>query len=155
VNVVNLTLTVAVVSGAYLAWIYIPLWLDDLDVREALAAGVGQLTSENLGMTEDAIQKGVAARLAHVGYHWEDQVQVPGLGVEPDDVQVERSKDSRVRVLFSKKRLATTRPASERRGVPARSPRVWSRARPKSISMSCRDIPSVVSRLRGENGFTA
>jgi len=95
VNVVNLTLTVAVVSGAYLAWIYIPLWLDDLDVREALAAGVGQLTSENLGMTEDAIQKGVAARLAHVGYHWEDQVQVPGLGVEPDDVQVERSKDGR------------------------------------------------------------
>lgn len=94
-NLVNFTLTVTVVSGAYLAWIYVPLWLDDLDVREALAAGVGQLTSENQGMTEDAIQKGVAARLAHVGYHWEDGVQAPGLGLEPDDVQVERSQDKR------------------------------------------------------------
>ncbi len=66
-----------------------------------------------------------------------------------------RSNDSRVRVLFSKKRLATTRPASERSGVPARRPRVWRRARPKSSSMSWRDMPSVVSRLRGENGFMA
>jgi hypothetical protein len=99
VNLVNLTLTVTVVSGAYLGWLYIPLWLDDLDVREALAAGVGQLTSENLGMTEAAIQQNVAARLARVGYHWEEQdgkqVQVPGIGLEPDDVQIERAADGR------------------------------------------------------------
>jgi len=99
VNLVNLTLLVAVVAGAYLAWVYIPLWLDDLDVREALAAGVGQLTSENLGMTEAAIQKVVANRLAHVGYHWEEQdgrqVQVPGLGIEADDVQIERGADGK------------------------------------------------------------
>jgi hypothetical protein len=99
VNVVNLTLTVAVVSGTYLGWIYIPLWLDDLDVRETLAAGAGQLTSESLGMTEATIQKTAAARLAQVGYHWEEQdgkqVQVPGLGIEPDDIQVERSRDGR------------------------------------------------------------
>jgi hypothetical protein len=99
VNLVSLTLTVAVVAGAYLAWIYIPLWLDDLDVREALAAGVGQLTSENQGMTEAAIQKTVASRLAQVGYHWEEQdgrqVQVPGLGIEAEDVQIERGRDGR------------------------------------------------------------
>jgi len=99
VNLVSLTLTVAFVSAVYLAWIYIPLWLDDLDVREALAAGVGQLTSENQGMTEAAIQKAVASRLSRVGYHWEEQdgrqVQVPGLGIEADDVQVERGADGR------------------------------------------------------------
>ena len=98
-NLVNLTLLVAVVAGAYLAWLYIPLWLDDLDVREALAAGVGQLTSENLGMTEAAIQKTVANRLARVGYHWEEQdgrqAQVPGLGIEADDVQIERGADGK------------------------------------------------------------
>ena len=98
-NLVSLTLLVAVVAGAYLAWLYIPLWLDDLDVREALAAGVGQLTSESLGMTEAAIQKTVANRLAHVGYHWEEQdgrqVQVPGLGIEADDVQIERGADGK------------------------------------------------------------
>jgi len=99
VNLVSLTLLVAVVAGAYLAWVYIPLWLDDLDVREALAAGVGQLTSENLGMTEAAIQKTVANRLARVGYHWEEQdgrqVQVPGLGIEAEDVQIERGADGK------------------------------------------------------------
>ena len=98
-NLVSLTLLVAVVAGAYLAWLYIPLWLDDLDVREALAAGVGQLTSENLGMTEAAIQKTVANRLARVGYHWEEQdgrqVQVPGLGIEAEDVQIERGADGK------------------------------------------------------------
>ena len=98
-NLVSLTLTVALLSGAYLAWIYVPLWLDDLDVREALAAGVGQLTSENAGMDAAAIQRMVALRLSSVGYHWEEregrQVQVPGLGLEPKDVQVERAPDGR------------------------------------------------------------
>jgi hypothetical protein len=99
VNLVNLTLTVTVVSGAYLGWLWIPLWLDDLDVREALAAGAGQLTSENLGVDPAAIQKNVVTRLAQVGYHWEEQdgkqVQVPGIGLEPDDVQIERAADGR------------------------------------------------------------
>ncbi len=99
VNLVSLTLTVAVLSGAYLAWIYVPLWLDDLDVREALAAGVGQLTSENSGMDAAAIQKLVALRLAKVGYHWEEQegrqVQVPGLGLEAKDVEIQRGADGR------------------------------------------------------------
>jgi hypothetical protein len=99
VNVVNLTLTVALVSGAYLGWMYIPLWLDDLDVREALAAGVGQLTNDNSGKDGPAVQAMVSSRLANVGTHWEErdgaQVELPGLGIDPDDVQVERSKDGR------------------------------------------------------------
>ena len=114
VNLVNLTLTITVVSGAYLAWIYVPLWLDDLDVREALAAGVGQLTSENLGMTEAAIQKTVANRLAQVGYHWEEQdgrqVQVPGLGVEPDDVQIERPDERSGRLTVDYARTVKLKP---------------------------------------------
>jgi hypothetical protein len=99
VNLVNLTLTAALLSGAYLAWLWVPLWLDDLDVREALAAGLGQLTAESTALDAPAVQKMVALRLAKVGYHWEEQggrqVPVPGLGVEPQDVQIERGKDGR------------------------------------------------------------
>jgi len=99
VNLVNLTLLVAVVSGSYLAWIYIPLWLDDLDVREALAAGAGQLTAENTALDAAGVQNLVAQRLSRVGSHWEEQdgkqVEVPGLGLEPDDVQVERAADGK------------------------------------------------------------
>jgi hypothetical protein len=50
-------------------------------------------------MTEAAIQKTVALKLAQVGYHWEEQdgkqVQVPGLGLEPEDVQIERGPDGK------------------------------------------------------------
>jgi len=99
VNLVNLTLLVAVVSGSYLAWIYIPLWLDDLDVREALAAGAGQLTAENTALDAAGVQNLVAQRLSRVGSHWEEQdgkqVEVPGLGLEPDDVQIERAADGK------------------------------------------------------------
>ncbi|HET9155204.1 MAG TPA: hypothetical protein VFN91_00975, partial [Myxococcaceae bacterium] len=48
---------------------------------------------------EAAVRKIVAAKLARVGYHWEEQdgkqVQVPGLGVEGEDVQIEREADGR------------------------------------------------------------
>ena len=98
-NLVSLTLTVAFVSAVYVAWIYVPLWLDDLDVREALASGGSQLMSETAGMSGPAVQKMVANRLSTVGYHWEEQdgrqVQVPGLGVAADDVQVERAPDGK------------------------------------------------------------
>jgi hypothetical protein len=94
VNLVSLTLLVAAVSGGYLAWIWIPLWLDDLDVREALAAGVGQLGAENSSLDAAGIQAMVANRLTTVGTHWEErdgqQVEVPGLLVDPDDVHIER-----------------------------------------------------------------
>lgn len=99
VNLVNLTLTVSVLSGGYLAWIYIPLWLDDLDVREAVAAGAGQLSEENTSLDAAGIQKMVALRLTKVGTHWEEQdgkqVEVPGLGLDAEDVQVERSADGK------------------------------------------------------------
>ena len=107
VNLVSLTLLVAAVSGGYLAWLWVPLWLDDLDVREALAAGVGQLGAENSGLDAAAIQKLVANRLTRVGTHWEEhdgqQVEVPGLGLDPEDVHVEREgKNGRLSVDYAR-----------------------------------------------------
>jgi hypothetical protein len=99
VNLVSLFLLAAVVSAAYLGWLWIPLWLDDLDVREALAAGAGQLVSENTALDVPGIQRMVAVKLDRVGTHWEErdgqQVEVPGLGIEAGDVQVQRGADGR------------------------------------------------------------
>ena len=92
-NLVNLTLTVAFVSGAYLAWIYVPLWMDDLDVKQAVAAGLGQLTSA-LGAEPERVRGEMVRRFSTVGTHWEErdgrQVEVPGLGLGPRDIQIER-----------------------------------------------------------------
>ena len=114
-NLVSLTLLAAAVSGAYLAWLCVPLWLDDLDVREALAAGAGQLVSENTALDAPMIQKMVAARLAGVGNHWEErdgkQVEMPGLGVDPADVQIERAADGKTgRVTLDYTRTVKLRP---------------------------------------------
>jgi len=91
VNLVNLTLFAAHVSGVYLLWIWVPLWLDDLDVREALAAAVGQLGDP---AHDDRVRLLAAGRLATVGTHWEErdgkQVEVQGLEVHPEDIQIER-----------------------------------------------------------------
>ncbi|HSP20555.1 MAG TPA: hypothetical protein VLQ79_13620 [Myxococcaceae bacterium] len=115
VNLVSLTLLAAAVTGAYLGWIYIPLWLDDLDVREALAAGAGQLVSENTSLDAPMIQKMVATRLSRVGTHWEEQegkqLEVPGLGVEPADVELERAPDGKTgRVSLDYARTVKLRP---------------------------------------------
>lgn len=97
-NVVKLTLFVVLVGGAYLGRIVVPLWLDDFDVREAVAAGLGQMAAENAAL-DAGVQKMVAGRLAKVGTHWEEQdgqqVEVPGLGLDPAEVVVERNADGR------------------------------------------------------------
>ena len=68
-----------------------PLWLDDLDVREALAAGTGQLTSREPGddRVDDPEERRRQARpgwLPLGGAGRDELVQVPGLGLEADDV---------------------------------------------------------------------
>ncbi len=116
VNLVSLTLLVAAVSGAYLAWIYVPLWLDDLDVRETLAAAAGQLVdTAAISPDQNNIRQIVAGKLKKVGTHWEDQdgknVELPGLGVAPEDVQIEASPDGRsARVTLDYARTVKLRP---------------------------------------------
>ena len=103
-NLFNLTLFVAAVSVGYVAWLWVPLWLDDLDVREAMAVAVSQL-GEN--QANDQVQARAAGRLEKVGFHFEErdgaQVEVPGLGVQPDDVQIERDgRKARVSLDYSR-----------------------------------------------------
>lgn len=98
-NLVSLTLTVAFLSGAYLAWLYVPLWLDNLDVKQAVSGGLGQLTSE-LGAEPEKVRAEVLRRLSTIGTHWVErdgrQVEVPGLGLDARDVQIEREGDTKV-----------------------------------------------------------
>jgi hypothetical protein len=95
VNLVNLTLLLLVAGGTYTGWIFVPLWLDDLDVREAVAVGFGQLAVEP---TDQRIRDLVMAKLRNVGTHWEEhdgkQVELPGLGLNLEDIQVERNLPS-------------------------------------------------------------
>ena len=94
-NLVHLTLLVAAVTVGYLGWLWVPLWLDDLDVHEAVAVAISQLGE---GQSEERVRTMVAGRLGKVGFHFEEQngaqVEVPGLGVDPGDLQIERHERS-------------------------------------------------------------
>ncbi|MGZ6079969.1 MAG: hypothetical protein ACXWK4_04080, partial [Myxococcaceae bacterium] len=97
------------------AWLYVPLWLDDLDVREALAAGAGQLVAESTSLDIPGVQKMVSLRLSRVGTHWEEQdgkqVEVPGLGIEPGDVQLDKAPDGKTgRLTLDYARTVKLRP---------------------------------------------
>jgi hypothetical protein len=112
VNLVNLTLLLLVVGGAYTGWILVPLWLDDLDVREAVAVGFGQLAVEP---TDQRVRELVMAKLRNVGTHWEEQdgkqVELPGLGISPEDIQVERNREANTgRVAIDYTRMVKLRP---------------------------------------------
>jgi len=91
VNLVNLTLLLLVGGATYAGWLLIPLWLDDLDVREAVSAGWGQLSYEP---SDQRIRDSVLVKLRTVGTHWAEQdgkqVELQGLGITAPDIQVER-----------------------------------------------------------------
>jgi hypothetical protein len=112
VNLVNLTLLLLLLGGGYAAYLFIPLWLDDLDMREAVAAAFGQ-TSTN--PDDNYIRAVVLQRARSVGTHWEEQdgkqVELPGLGVEPGDVVIERKAEGgQVRVAVDYTRTVRLRP---------------------------------------------
>jgi hypothetical protein len=106
VNLVNLTLLLLLLGGGYAAYLFIPLWLDDLDMREAVAAAFGQMSTNP---DDNYIRSVVLQRARSVGTHWEEQdgkqVELPGLGVEPGDVLIERKGEGgevRVRVDYTR-----------------------------------------------------
>jgi hypothetical protein len=122
VNLVNFTLTVALVSVAYLGWIWVPLWLDNLDVKEALAAGVGQLAAD-VPYPPETVRAQAVAKLKRVGTHYQDtdgqQVEVPGLGVGPDDLQIDRDPDGRtIRLSVDYTRVVKLKPFDRYWAIP-------------------------------------
>lgn len=101
----NLTLLLLLLGGGYAAYLFIPLWLDDLDMREAVAAAFAQASTNS----DNDIRSVVLQRARSVGTHWEEQdgkqVELPGLGVEPGDVLIERKGEGgevRVRVDYTR-----------------------------------------------------
>ena len=90
-NLVNLTLLLLVGGASYAGWLFIPLWLDDLDVREAVSAAWGQLAYDS---GDERIRDALLLKLHNLGSHYEEQdgkqVEVPGLALTAQDIQIER-----------------------------------------------------------------
>ena len=95
-NLVSLFLLLGVAAVVYLGWIFVPPWLDSLDVREATSAAFNRMGSD----PEDGrVRTFLLGRLNSIGTHWEMQqgvkTEVPGLGLREDDIRLERDRDNR------------------------------------------------------------
>jgi hypothetical protein len=92
VNVVTLLFLAAIVGGGYFAFTHGPVYIDNLEVREAVAAAYNQAPRS----TDDQVRAGIRERVRKMGTHMErDQFgverEVPGLGLRDDQIVIERN----------------------------------------------------------------
>ncbi len=106
VNLVTLFLLLALVAAGYAAWLLVPLYLDNLDMREAVTATFNRMGAD----PEDArIRNYLVGRAKGIGTHWEthsgERVEKPGLGLTEEDVVIERdpaAQTGRVQVDYQR-----------------------------------------------------
>lgn len=88
----GLVLLTLVAGGIYLGVMFVPLYVDNLDVKEAVAAAFNRSpTSDDSSLVNLIIE-----RTSQMGTHWEtdqfdNDILVPGLGLTADNITIERS----------------------------------------------------------------
>jgi hypothetical protein len=91
VSVVSLVLLLGVAAGVYAAWIFVPPYFDNLDVREATSAAFIHMAVDQ---ENDRIRIYLLDRLKRIGTHWESEgdtlVEKRGLGLTDSDILIER-----------------------------------------------------------------
>lgn len=88
----GLVLLTLVAGGIYLGVMLVPLYVDNLDVKEAVAAAFNRSPTSD----DDSLVRLIIERTSQMGTHWEtdkfDQdILVPGLGLTADNITIERS----------------------------------------------------------------
>jgi hypothetical protein len=94
VSLGTLVLLLLLGGAVYFAALYVPLWVDSLDVREAVAAA-HNLAGQN--RNDAVLRNEIRHRTAQMGTHEEtdsfgDTVTVPGLGLTDEQILIERNE---------------------------------------------------------------
>ena len=78
-------------AAGYAGWLFIPVYFDNLDMREAVTAAFNRMATDP---DNDRIRSYLLARANSIGTHWENQgsvrVEKPGLGLTAADLIIER-----------------------------------------------------------------
>ena len=90
VSLFTLVLLLGLAAGGYLAWMFVPVYLDNLDVREASTAAFNRMVADP---DMDRVRAYLLDRSKRIGTHWEGEgglrVEKPGLGLTDADIVVE------------------------------------------------------------------
>jgi hypothetical protein len=91
VSLVSLFLLLVLVAAGYAGWTYIPLYMDNLEMREAMTAAFNRMGSDP---DDERIRIYLLGRASKIGTHWEREngvrVEKPGLGLTAADLIIER-----------------------------------------------------------------
>ncbi|MBF5043979.1 hypothetical protein FGE12_16385 [Aggregicoccus sp. 17bor-14] len=111
----TLVLLLLLGGAVYAASLYVPLWVDSLDVKEAVAAAHA-LSGQN---TNDALLRNeIRNRTTHMGTHvesdgWGGTRTAPGLGLTDDQILIDRDPvTGSVRIEVSWDRPVTLKPTA-------------------------------------------
>ncbi|MCY1078640.1 hypothetical protein [Archangium lansingense] len=111
----GLVLLTLIVGGIYVGVMVVPFYVDNLDVKEAVAAAHNRAAQ---GAPDDSLRNTIIERTSDLGTHWErDQfdrdILVPGLGLTPEQISIERSDvTGKVRIEVEYSRRVRFKPTS-------------------------------------------
>jgi hypothetical protein len=113
VSLGTLVLLLLLGGAVYVAALYVPLWVDSLDVREAVAAA-HNLSGHNLN--DAVLRNEIRKRTSEMGTHeetdtWGNTRTVPGLGLDDEQILIERDEvTGSVRIEVEWERVVTLKP---------------------------------------------
>ena len=113
VSLGTLVLLLLLGGAVYVGALYLPLWVDSLDVKEAVAAA-HNLAGRNLN--DALLRNEIRTRTAQMGTHeeqdtWGNVRSVPGLGLTDEQILIERNPvTGSVRIEVEWDRVVTLRP---------------------------------------------
>jgi hypothetical protein len=116
----GLVLLSLVAGGIYLAVMFVPFYVDNLDVKEAVAAAHNQAAQS---ATDSMLRNTIIERTSQMGTHWErdqfDQdILVPGLGLTDENILIERSDvTGKIRIQVDYTRRVRLKPTKNVRTV--------------------------------------
>ena len=91
VSLVTLVLLLLLAAAGYAGWLVIPLYLDNLDMREAVTAAFNRMGADP---DDTRIKVYLLSRANRIGTHWEthggQREEKPGLDLTDDDLVIER-----------------------------------------------------------------
>jgi hypothetical protein len=91
VSLFSIVLLLGLAAGGYCLWVFAPVYLDNLDVREATTAAFNRMVPDP---DMDRVRVYLLSRTKRIGTHWEDEggtrVEKPGLDLTDSDIVVER-----------------------------------------------------------------
>ena len=111
----GLVLLTLVAGGIYAGVMFVPFYVDNLDVKEAVAVAFNRSAQSS---DDDALRALIIERTSDLGNHWERDrfdrdILVPGLGLTPEQITIERSEVSgkiRIQVDYTRRvRLKPTK----------------------------------------------